>query len=516
MKLSLRWKIVGGFGLLLVLIAALAYVTFSLFGSVRDVQRRVFDQAVPQLVAVDEIVRSYTAQSAAVRGYLISSDPVLLGQYRAEVENAEKWQREAADLRPAATDDQVLNELVEAGEEFQALVEDQVVPLASDGQRSQAFRVLGQAGTPLISRIEGLGTDLRLAQDRLLAQSEQDIRTSSNNAIFTLIIVTIAALGIGLFLAITLPRRLVASLGQLVDAARAVERGDLNQSVDIRSGDEVEELANRFGEMQKGLKRLQQLALQDRELEIAASIQRNLLQRRIPDMPGATLLPTQRQANLVGGDWYDFEMQGSHLSVVVGDASGKGIAAALMATVALSSLRAERGLGAPPRRILERANKALMDATDPESFTTLVYLTLDTATGAARWFNMGHLAPFLLHRTAADADAPIAGSYLDGPRNKAVGWFEDPGFAETHAQMEPGDRLILFTDGFLEARSAEGDLYGEYRLAETLGRYGALPLEALVEEVVGEVERFAAGKLDDDLTMLIVEYEGPEVQAEEA
>ena len=514
MKLSLRWKIVGGFGLLLVLIAMLGYVTFSLFGSVRDVQRRVFDRAVPQLVAVDEIVRSYTAQSAAVRGYLISSDPVLLGQYRAEVENAENWQREAAELRGTESETDVLTDLVMAGDEFQTLVEDQVVPLAFDGQRSQAFRVLGQEGTPLIARIESLGTDLRLAQDRLLAQSEQDLRAASNNAIFTLIIVTIAALAIGLFLAITLPRRLVAGLDQLVDATRAVERGDLNQHLVIRSGDEVEELAYRFEEMQKGLKRLQQLALQDRELEIAASIQRNLLQRRIPDMPGAALLPSQRQANLVGGDWYDFEMQGSHLSVVVGDASGKGIAAALMATVALSSLRAERGLGAPPRRILERANKALMDATDPESFTTLIYLTLDTATGAARWFNMGHLAPFLLHRTAPDE--PMAGSYLDGPRNKAIGWFEDPGFSETHAQMVPGDRLILFTDGFLEARSADGDLYGEHRLAETLGRFGALPLEALVEEVVGEVERFAAGKLDDDLTMLIVEYEGPEVQATEA
>jgi serine phosphatase RsbU (regulator of sigma subunit)/CHASE3 domain sensor protein len=513
-KLSLRWKIVGGFGLLLLLIALLGYVTFSLFGSVRDVQRRVFDRAVPQLVAVDEIVRSYTAQSAAVRGYLISSDPVLLGQYRAEVENAENWQEAAQKLRgPSRSEIDVLDSLVMAGSEFQSLVEEDVVPLASDGQRSQAFRVLGQEGTPLIARIESLGTDLRIAQDRLLARSEGDLRAASNNAIFTLIVVTIAAFLIGLFLAITLPRRLVANLDQLVDATRAVERGDLNQQVDIHSGDEVEELANRFGEMQKGLKRLQQLALQDRELEIAASIQRNLLQRRIPEMPGAVLLPTQRQANLVGGDWYDFEMQGSSLSVVVGDASGKGIAAALMATVALSSLRAERGLGAPPRRILERANKALMDATDPESFTTLIYLTLDSASGAARWFNMGHLAPFLLH--APNDDGTVGGEYLDGPRNKAVGWFEDPGFSETHAQLEPGDRLLLFTDGFLEARSADGELYGEHRLAETFTRYGALSPEALVEEVVGEVERFAAGKLDDDLTMLVVEYLGPDRQLED-
>ncbi|MGH2779210.1 MAG: hypothetical protein ACRDJB_11265, partial [Actinomycetota bacterium] len=85
MRLSLRWKIVGGFGLLLVLIGLLGWVTLSLFSSLRDVQRRVFNDAVPGVVAVDEIVRSYTAQNGAVRGFLVQANEILLEQYRSEV-----------------------------------------------------------------------------------------------------------------------------------------------------------------------------------------------------------------------------------------------------------------------------------------------------------------------------------------------------------------------------------------------------------------------------------------------
>ena len=98
MRLSLRRKLVGGFGLLLVLIIALSWVTLSLFGSLRGVQRRVFDDAIPGLVTVDEIVRSYTAQSAAVRGYLIEYNSALLDEYRAEVTTARLYEQRAVDL----------------------------------------------------------------------------------------------------------------------------------------------------------------------------------------------------------------------------------------------------------------------------------------------------------------------------------------------------------------------------------------------------------------------------------
>ncbi|HWC12980.1 MAG TPA: SpoIIE family protein phosphatase [Actinomycetota bacterium] len=504
MRLSLRWKIAGGFGILVVLILALSWITFSLFGSLRGVQRKVFDDAIPGLVAVDEIVRSYTAQSAAVRGYLIGSQQTLLAQYRVELDIAEFWEERAENLFTDESERALLDDLVEAGSSFQLLVDDEVLPLAEAGERSQAFRVLGQEGTPLISEIERLGTLLREAQGEVVAATEESVRRASNQTVVILLLVTIAIVLLGVFLAILLPRALVGNLSKLVDATRAIGRGDLDQEIDIHSGDEVEELATRLREMQSGLKRLQQLALQDRELEIAASIQRNLLQRTVPEPDGARLVPLQRQANLVGGDWYDVDATATELTVAVGDASGKGIGAALMATVALSALRAERSAGSAARQIVARVNTALRDATDADSFTTLLYAVLDCSSGQLRMLNMGHPAPYLLPTPGTDR----RGHYVEGPRNRAVGWFADPGFETTSVLLERGDRLVLFTDGFLEAKSSGGEVFGEHRLEDALVRLTGLDSAAIVDELVREVESFAAGKLDDDLTMLVIEYVG--------
>lgn len=511
MKLSLRWKIVGGFGLLLALIVLLGWVTLSLFSSLRTVQRRVFDDAVPGLNLVDEIVRSYTAQSGAVRGFLIQVDDSLLEQYRAEVGATRVTIRQSRALFDSPEERALLRQLTSAGERFHRLVEDQVVPMVMEGDRTAAYLALGETGTPLVAEIETVGSRLRELQREVVTRAERDLQARSNQALILLVLVILGALVFGTILAVVLPRRLSANLAALVEAARAIGRGDFEQRIEIRSGDEVEELGARFTEMQAGLKRLQQLALQDRELEIAGSIQQNLLQRSLPDIPNLRLVPVQRQANLVGGDWYDVDVSGSSVAITVGDASGKGIGAALMATVVLSVLRAERGLGAGSKRIIERANEALKEATDPDSFTTLIYLTIDFNTGDASWFNMGHPSPFILTARGAGGameDIRPRGYYLEGPRNRALGWFDDPGMAETVIRLEPRDRLILYTDGFLEAKDPEGEVFGEHRFAEALLRLAPLDSDILGEELVREVERFAAGKLDDDLTMLAIEFQG--------
>jgi serine phosphatase RsbU (regulator of sigma subunit)/CHASE3 domain sensor protein len=511
MRLSLRWKIVGGFGLLLGLIALLGWVTLSLFSSLRSVQREVFDDAVPGVVEVDEIVRSFTAQNAALQGYLIQGDVSLLGQYRAEVERAKVAIRQSRSLFTTQEELDLLDELTAAGERFQNLVEERVIPRVEAGERSLAFRILGQEGTSQLALIESLGSRLREQQDETLTVTEDELRRRNNQSLVLLVAIILGAFAAGLVLAIVLPRRLSANISALVEAARGIGRGDLDQRIEINSRDEVEELAQRFTEMQAGLKRLQQLALQDRELAIAGSIQQNLLQRNLPDIPGVALFPIQRQANLVGGDWYDVDVIGSSLTVAVGDASGKGIGAALMATVALSVLRAERGLGATPKRIIERANEALREATEPDSFTTLVYATIDFNTGEASWLNMGHPSPFILTSPLRDPEVGQIrprGYYLEGPRNRVLGWFDDPGMAETVIRLEPGDRLVFYTDGFLEAKSPQGEVWGDHRLAGALTRLAPLDSAVIGEELVRDVEGFAAGKLDDDLTMLIVEFQG--------
>ena len=508
-RLSLRYKIVGGFVLLLSLIGLLGWVTYSLFGSLREVQTRVFDDAVPGLVVAAEVVRSYTAQSAAIRGYLINSRREQLEQYREEVRQVAVTESRARALFDSPRERTLLAELIEAGKDFHREVDKRVLPIAKKGDRALAFNRLGREGDSAVADIERLGQQLRRTQDRVMARNQRGLQDRSAQALAILLLVTIGAVLIGLLLAIVVSRRLVQGLHQLVDAARAVGRGDFDQTIDIRTGDEVEELATRFTEMQAGLKRLQQLALHDQELEIAASIQRNLLQKSVPHTPEVHLAPMQRQANLVGGDWFDVDSSDGRLAIVVGDASGKGIGAALMATVALSALRAERGLGGDGRRIVSRANRALVDATDPESYATVIYLDLELSTGEATWLNMGHPPPFIL-RASGTRDGP-RGHYLEGPRNRVLGWFDDPGLEQGSVKVLPGDRLVLYTDGWLEAKSVDGETFGEHRFAEALTRLGILGGEALVEELVREVERFAAGKLDDDLTMLVVEFLGAPV-----
>ena len=511
MRLSLRWKIVGGFGLLLALIAVLGWVTLSLFGSLRSVQRGVFDEAIPGLVAVDEIVLGYTAQSAAVRGALLSSNQEThLETFRNEVDQTDFWEKQASGLFEREEEQENFDRLVEAGHDFQELVETQVIPQATAGNRTQAFSTLSSQGEVLITQVEVQGEVLQRSQQERVMQSEAEAQSRTRSAILILLLVVIGALALGTFLAWVLPRRLAQNISKLVEVTRAIGRGDFDQDVQIRSGDEVEELATRFGEMQAGLKRLQQLALQDRELEIAASIQQNLLQRTLPSTPGVRILPLQRQANLVGGDWYDVEGTDDHLTLVIGDASGKGIGAALMSTVALSFLRAERALGSEMSRIVQRTNEALLDATDPGSFTTLIYTTLDLRTGEARWLNMGHPAPFLLRANSGNSGVP-RGLYVEGPRNRALGWFQEPGYAEAVTILEPGDCLLFFTDGWLEGKAPNGEVFGEQRFAEAVMRLAPVGASEIGERLVEEVERFAAGKLDDDLTMLVIEYLGTAV-----
>lgn len=513
--MSLRWKIVGGFGLLLALIALLGWVTVSLFASLRNVQRGVFDEAVPGLVTVDEIVLSYTAQSAAVRGSLIESggQRTLVDTYEAEVARSMAAEERAMELFRDPEERNRLRLLMDSGHDFHELVEERVIPLYSAGNRSQAFRVLNGEGARLITEVEIQGELLRAEQQDRLIQSEQTVRSTSRQAFLILLIVFVGVLLVGTALAIVLPRRLSRDLMALVEATRAIGRGDFDRRIEVRSGDEVEELAQRFDEMQAGLKRLQQLALQDRELEIAASIQRNLLKKSVPAIPGAQVLPVQRQANLVGGDWYDVDLVGYDLTVVVGDASGKGIAAALMSTVALSFLRAERGFGSNPKRVVQRTNDALLDATDPDSFTTLIYAGINLHTGEVRWLNMGHPAPFCIRKEGGDGRGP-RGYYMEGPRNRALGWFQEPGFAESVATIAAGDRLVFFTDGWLDAKSSQGEVFGEHRFAEALLRLAPSGTQDMGDLLVEEVERWAAGKLDDDLTMLVVEFEGAPVPDE--
>jgi PAS domain S-box-containing protein len=243
-------------------------------------------------------------------------------------------------------------------------------------------------------------------------------------------------------------------------------------------------------------KRLQHLALVDKELDIASHIQSALL----PDGPlengQVRVLAHQEQARIVGGDWYDFWEEDNRLRLVIGDAAGSGIPAALLATLAMSAIRAEAKYGTDALGVVIKANRAIVPHRLEDRFITVFYSELDLETLKLRYVNAGHNDPMLIR---GGTELITLGS----SKRIILGAFEDPDLQEEEVQLEPGDRIFIFTDGVIECRDSRRRLYGENRLRRYLRSAGSRAPKAFVGGLVDSLKGFSGGKMDDDFTILL-------------
>jgi serine phosphatase RsbU (regulator of sigma subunit) len=244
------------------------------------------------------------------------------------------------------------------------------------------------------------------------------------------------------------------------------------------------------------------------ELEAARRIQMGLL-----PAPRALFAAERRfgldallvPARTVGGDFYDCFMIDQHrLFFVVGDVSGKGLPASLFMALAKSLIKsiALRAENADPGAILVRAN-AEISRDNPESlFVTAFAGVLDTRTGSLSYCNAGHEPPLAF----PPGGTMVCVEHAGGPPLCVIEGFEYP---TGHRDLAPGEWLCVVTDGVTEAMNAGRDLYGAQRLRAALARMAAASPQALVQELVGDVGRFAAGaEQSDDLTLLCVQWHG--------
>lgn len=236
-----------------------------------------------------------------------------------------------------------------------------------------------------------------------------------------------------------------------------------------------------------------------RELRLASEIQASMLPpagglfEERPDLDCAAAMDPAAE---VGGDFYDaFFLDERRLFFAVGDVAGKGIGAALFMARALTLLRSEALRRRPLGELVGRVNDALVN--DQATFVALSCGVLDTANGSVRYANGGGGAPFLVSGGRA--------TRLPMPRGLVVGAFPGFGYEQARARLQPGDALVLFSDGVTEARSPEGELYGEARLRFELERDGGAGAGARITRVRDSVRAFAAsGRPADDLTLLVV------------
>jgi serine phosphatase RsbU (regulator of sigma subunit) len=251
--------------------------------------------------------------------------------------------------------------------------------------------------------------------------------------------------------------------------------------------------------------RLYQMAVEkgrmEKELQMAHDIQRGLLPRSLPTLPGYEIAADWRSAREMAGDFYDcFELPDKNLALVIADVSDKGAPAAIFMAVARSMIRAN-AFAPTPVETLQRVNKIILSDTQSGMFVT-VYYSIVQPNGKITGVNAGHNRP-LLYRTNK-------GEYEFLPRGgRPLGWFADLPTQAVDYQLEPGDILVLYTDGLTEAETLQRDYYGETRLIETVRAAAKLPVAEIMQKIIDSVTTFiGAAPPFDDTTLVVLRYNG--------
>ncbi len=265
------------------------------------------------------------------------------------------------------------------------------------------------------------------------------------------------------------------------------------QILDALAADAASILDNaRLVERERERQRLEQ------EINIARDIQQALLPRNFPDTPNFSVTGVNFPCLSVGGDYFDvFPLSDGRTAFVIADVSGKGLGAAILTTMLQGALSAMT-LGTDPARVFNHVNRFLCEHSEVGRYATVFFGLLDND-GHLEFINAGHPSPFLIRRGAAE-EAFTEGSF-------PVGLVPEAQYSAVCLKLEPGDTLVLFTDGVTEAMDPEEQLFGVPRLRQVLTGQIECPLEQLQKCVLEAVENFTRGaRQADDLTLLIVRY----------
>ena len=244
----------------------------------------------------------------------------------------------------------------------------------------------------------------------------------------------------------------------------------------------------------------------ENELQLATNIQTSVLPHTFPAFPTRSefdIYASMDPAKEVGGDFYDFFLiDEDHIGLVMADVSGKGVPAALFMMIARVLIKTHLQSGESPAKALENANEQLCEGNEAELFVTVWAAVIEISTGKGVAANAGHEHP-ALRRVDGGYELQI---YRHSP---AVGTMEGIRFKEHEFQLNPGDRLFVYTDGVPEATSAENELFGTERMIDALNKAPDADPQQILKNVRASVDGFVKeAEQFDDLTMLCFKYIG--------
>jgi sigma-B regulation protein RsbU (phosphoserine phosphatase) len=253
----------------------------------------------------------------------------------------------------------------------------------------------------------------------------------------------------------------------------------------------------------------------EEDLETARELQNALLPQQYPRFPSSASPEVSalrfhhffRSSSGVGGDFFDvFQLSDSVAGVFICDVMGHGVRAALVAMILRTLVEDSRARATEPAKFLQELNRGishLLKHTRLTMFVSACYLMADIARGELHYANAGHPTPLCVHRARRSAEPlPFGGSKPD----PVLGIFEDAQYHSASCELSPGDILLLFTDGLFEVEGANAQYYDQPRLLRAVSQRAGLCAEELCQQLVDEVQQFAATKdFADDVCLIAME-----------
>ncbi len=372
----------------------------------------------------------------------------------------------------------------------------------------RAVAVIGQTKekAPVVAFIGRTSPAVLLAQ--LNAQGVPEVQRVVRIVLVLLVAALLCVYLIALAIAFGLVASIVRNVNRLTRAARAIGRGDFSVRVATRSKDQIGELAHSFDGMAESIERLLKETARKEKLEADLAVARAIQDSFLPEA-GVSWKGFQAAAHFepiadLGGDYYDIlPMPDGRTAVVLGDVSGHGLPTALVAAAARSTIATliEAGVSAPDAfaRLARRRERSRSD--ERRLYTTLAIFAYDASTRVGTLTNAGHPAPYRVSGGSVERiELPALPIGLLPGREVA--------YSSKTASFTPGDRLVFFTDGIVEASNAAEEPWGYERLEALLARDGGRPAEDLMKEILDAVAaHVGATPLEDDRTLLILTFD---------
>jgi len=311
-------------------------------------------------------------------------------------------------------------------------------------------------------------TELELRRERLLAATQASAPDSSLNQLLASVDAALSRLNSGTF-------GICEQCHDTIEADRLICNPLLRFCIDHLSADEQRAL--------------------EKDLVLAAGIQKALLPRQEWSVDGWQASYHYQPANIVSGDYCDLIENGDGFYFLLGDVSGKGVAASMLMSHLHATFRTLAGQNLPLQKMMEHANRLFAESTTAGQFATMIVGSAKP-NGKVTYVSAGHLP--LFHITAGCA-RPCESTGVP------LGMFCTTHFPSCEIQLEPGDKLLLYTDGFTEIFNAAGDEYGVARVHSLAKKYAFMEPRALLTACLDEIHSFSATeKQKDDLTLLVL------------